>query len=302
VAALVAGTLGAAGCAGTALPGGANAPAPSPTPPPKVLIISVDGLRPDALAFGGAAQMMALQSRGTTAAAARTIMPSLTLPSHTSMLSGYAPSVHGVTWNEWDPTRPALVPSIFARARQAGRRTVMVAGKTKFHSFDERGALDVFVQASGNVAVANEAVVQIAAGFDLMFVHLPDVDLTGHGKGWMSPDYLAQVGDADRAVGRILAAIPEGTTVILTADHGGHDNTHGFDQPSDMSIPWVIAGPDVIAGQTLPATTRVSTMDTAATALYVLGLTLPADAGGRPVAAAFRKRTSSAPAVVQPAA
>ena len=60
-----------------------------------------------------------------------------------------------------------------------------------------------------------------------MFVHLPQTDLAGHSQGWMSSAYLDAVAGADRAVGRVLAALPAGTTVIVTADHGGHDWTHG---------------------------------------------------------------------------
>ena len=33
---------------------------------------------------------------------------------------------------------------------------------------------------------------------------------------------------------------PEDTVVIITSDHGGHDNTHHSDQEEDMTIPLVI--------------------------------------------------------------
>jgi arylsulfatase A-like enzyme len=274
---------------GPPLPASPTAPVPTPTPTPaaaKVLILSVDGLRPDALDEEGVSSIPALMARGATAQAATTIVPSLTLPAHTSMLTGYAPAAHGVLWNDWRPDAPAAVPSIFLIARRAGFRTVLVAGKQKFRSFDAPGCLDAFAVRTGDVAVANEAVVQMAAGFDLMLVHLPDVDAVGHLSGWLSPAYLEQVAETDRALGRILLALPAGTTVILTADHGGHGKTHGLDQPSDMSIPWIVAGPGVAQGSILAV--RVTTMDTAATALHVLGLRLPTGASGRPVLEAFR--------------
>lgn len=287
------------GCGGSSIPSGPTAPtaqsvpSPSPTPalPPRVLVLSVDGLRPEGLELEGASNIAALMARGTAALGARTIFPSLTLPSHTSMLTGYAPSAHGVVWNDWYPDRHLTVPTMFLIARRAGFRTTLVAGKEKFHEFDEPGCLDTFLLRSGDVAVANEAAVQALAGFDLMFVHMPDVDRVGHRSGWLSPEYDEQVVETDRAVGRVLAALPRGTTVILTADHGGHDRTHGLDQPSDMSIPWIIAGPGVMEGGVLPSSVKVSTMDTAATALHVLGLQLPAGASGRPVLAAFRSHS-----------
>jgi len=61
-------------------------------------------------------------------------------------------------------------------------------------------------------------------------------------------------------------------------------------------VPWIIAGPGVIPGGVVKQ--AVTTMDTAATALHVLGLQLPADASGRTVLGAFRSSQS----VVRPAA
>ena len=38
--------------------------------------------------------------------------------------------------------------------------------------------------------VVNEAITEMAVGFDLLFVHLPQVDQVGHFSGWMSPEYM----------------------------------------------------------------------------------------------------------------
>jgi arylsulfatase A-like enzyme len=85
-------------------------------------------------------------------------------------------------------------------------------------------------------------------------------------------------------VGRVLAVLPEGTTVIVTADHGGHDWNHGTTQAADMRIPWVAAGPHIRAHV---LTRSIVTTDTAATAAWVLGLSLSGGATGRPVLEAF---------------
>ena len=37
----------------------------------------------------------------------------------------------------------------------------------------------------------------------------------------------------------------------FTADHGGHDRTHGTDSPEDMTIPFIIKGKDFKAGEKL---------------------------------------------------
>jgi phosphopentomutase len=120
---------------------------------------------------------------------------------------------------------------------------------------------------------------------DLLFVHLPDVDLTGHRTGWMSDSYLTAVRRADLAVGRIVSLLPADTTVILTADHGGHLTDHGSSQASDTTIPWIIAGPRITPGRQLSSGIR--TVDTAATAAYILGFPPQPAAAGRPVLEAF---------------
>lgn len=271
-------------------------PAPSaPASPPaaKVVVISIDGLRPDAVRQPDTPNILALLQRGASTRQAQTILPSVTLASHASMLSGYNPVTHGITWDDYQPQRGTIgVPTVFTYAHAAGLRTVMVVGKNKLAHLDAPGTVDTYVCAEGGDGdVANQAVAVARGGFDLMFVHLPDVDLTGHAKGWMSPAYLAQVATTDQIVGRILGALPAQTTVVLTADHGGHANNHGINVPEDMTIPWAIAGPGVTKGLSL--STAVKTTDTAATAAYVLGFRLGADVVGRPVLEAFQAGTRS---------
>jgi phosphopentomutase len=162
----------------------------------------------------------------------------------------------------------------------------MVTGKEKFDHLSPPGTTDVYVfVTNGDQAVADEAIAQAAAGFDLMLVHFPNMDYFGHLEGWMSDLYLRQLPRTDQAIGRLLDALPPETTVILTADHGGHDDLHGSSQPVDTTIPWLLAGPGIAPGQTL--TEPVSVMDTAATAAWVLGLSFPEAVDGRVVREAF---------------
>jgi len=268
----------------------AAVPSPSSTPfPRQVVIVSIDGLRPDALLKSDTANIQALAARGAYTWEARTIMPSNTLPSHVSMLTAYPPEVHRILWDEYLPVRGRLtVPTLFTAVRAAGMRSVMVVGKNKFDYFKDTGAVDVYtVAAGGDDDVAARAAAEAESGFNVMFVHLPEVDLSGHSKNWMSPAYLDRVVHADQAVGRLLSALPWWTTVILTADHGGGSraNNHGSDTACDMTIPWVVSGPGTLRGYRL--STAVHTTDTAATAAYVLGVDLPAGVTGEPVTEAF---------------
>ncbi len=104
----------------------------------------------------------------------------------------------------------------------------------------------------------------------------------------MSEPYLAAVRRADLAVGRIVSSLPHDTTVILSADHGGHLAQHGSSDALDMTIPWIVAGPKVARGRALSSAIR--TVDTAATAAFVLGVPFQPTAAGRPVLEAFVSR------------
>jgi len=278
-----------AGCGGPpSLPTAAPTPTPTPTLSPKVVIVSVDGLRPDAFDETTVPNLLGLTRRGAYTWKAQTVFPSTTLPAHASMLTGVLPSVHGITWDDYTPEKGnSAVPTVFALARTAGLRTVLVAGKEKFKHLDVAGTVDAFVLTTrGDADVANEAIVQVQAGFDLMFVHFPDTDLAGHASGWLSPAYMATLTAADAAIGRLLQALPSETTIIVSSDHGGHGATHGSSDAVDMTIPWIVAGPRVTAvGKEL--TTSVRTVDTTVTALYLLGVTAPASAAGAVVKEAF---------------
>jgi arylsulfatase A-like enzyme len=273
VAAATFGACGGGASSPTAVPTPVAA-IPTPPPIPKVVVISIDGLRADALAQAQAPEIRKLMARGVYTMRARTILPAMTLPAHTSMLTGLEPGVHKILWDDFRPDKGTIdKPTIFTIAHAAGKRTVAVVGKEKFKTLNVPGSIDSFAVVATDAEIANLAIVEAGVGFDLMFVHLPDVDLTGHSLTWMSPAYMAAVEAADTAVGRIVASLPPNTTVIVTADHGGRDKTHGSDIAEDTTVPWVAAGGKVPARGEMVG--RVNEVDTAATALAVLGLRLP---------------------------
>jgi arylsulfatase A-like enzyme len=67
------------------------------------------------------------------------------------------------------------------------------------------------------------------------------------------------------------------TAILISADHGGHERTHGTDVAEDLHIPWIVAGPGVPAGERIEK--PVSLCDLPATAADLLGLDIPADWG-----------------------
>ncbi len=284
-------------------------PPPAPAPPElapatgaitdHVMVVSLDGLRPDAIAKADAPTLQRLITEGTAALVAQTILPSTTLPSHTSMLTGLEPSKHGVTWNsaEIDPWGTVEVETVFEIVRAHGFRTAAFVAKSKMHYLLRKGSLDY--TSGPRRSAGNWRAARIVADLErylvqhrpsLVFVHLGEPDYAGHASGWMSPAYDRAVAEADLGLARILAAAdqafgPEGYTLIVTADHGGHNRVHGTADPADLAIPWIVWGRGVRAGTTLADTVR--TMDTAATVLWLLGIPVPKTWSGVARVAAF---------------
>lgn len=230
---------------------------------------------------------------------ARTTAVSVTLPSHTSMMTGVSPNRHQVEWNRALPFREPqypMTPTLFEVAKRHGYTTAVVSGKDKFVIFDRPGALDWrFIPDKGLVQtpeVTDEAIAIIRDHQpDVMLVHLPDVDTIGHLIGWATPKQMKAIEEADRSIGRLLAALDEmnltdSTLVIVTADHGGAGRTHGPDDARSRHIPWIAAGPGLVRGVDLTIYSKlvVNTEDTFATTCWLLGIPPSvADLDGKPV-------------------
>lgn len=268
-----------------------------------VVVISIDGLRPDAISKFGARTLQQLMVGGTFSLHAQTILPSKTLPSHTSMLTGVDADRHGITWNsdQTDEHGHVDVPTVFGIAKADGFRTAAFFSKPKFHHLEAPNTLDYVRSPKGGLMDyrwnADRTVAEVeryleskAPAPNMMFVHIGEPDYAGHLWGWMSSTYGAAVLQADWAVSEILDEAEEkfgrgNFTVIVTADHGGHGKNHGSSDPRDTTIPWIAWGKGVEKGAALPL--HIKTMDTAATALWLLGVNAPAGMEGNAVALAF---------------
>lgn len=259
-----------------------------------VVIITIDGLRPDALLAADAPTLDSLILAGSYSPNAQTVKISETLPSHASMVTGVIPERHTILWGVPYIGWPGLNGStIFSLAHDAGLSTAMVFGKDKLHYLILPNSVDqCFGSDTHDTEVKDNAVKIIQTGLpNLLFVHFPDVDRVGHGYGWMSPNQLMSITFVDNLIGELMLEFKNGgylesTLVIVTSDHGGHGFRHGDDSPIDRTIPWLAVGPGVKPGVTLGS--NVNTYDTAATALYALDLPVPADWDGKPVTEIFQ--------------
>lgn len=277
-----------------------------------VFIISIDGGKPAVIAESEAPTLKKIAAEGAVTWQASTIDPSITLPSHTSMLTGVGPDKHQVLWNGYTPIKGFVrVPTVFSLLKAADPQAVdgMFVGKVKFRHLWLKDSLDVFdfggPQTRDPVAgtpeiekdkkpsqlVAKQAAAWIKEKKPrLTFIHFADVDTAGHKSGWGSPEQKEALKVTDQALLQVWKAIKEAgiadtSVMLISADHGGHDKTHGLNIPDDMLIPWVAWGKGVRKNFTITA--PVTTYDTAATALWLLDVPLPAEFDGKPVTSAF---------------
>ncbi len=123
-----------------ALIGGAAA-VNSQAPPPRLLMISVDGLMPRSYTTSAPASIpniRALMARGSWASGVQGVLPSVTYPSHTTLITGVPPRDHGILdngvfdpegrgRNAWmDFAGDIKVPTLVGAAMSAGLRTAVV--------------------------------------------------------------------------------------------------------------------------------------------------------------------------------
>ncbi len=266
-----------------------------------VIIVSVDGLRPDAISAQNSPVIETLKKNGVWANHAQTIMPSVTLPSHTSMLTGRSVEVHKVTWNDYDESKKdaVKVPTCLEVASRQGLSTAMFVGKEKFKHLQSSNGAVYFAWPASDAPGITKAVLAYESQNGLprlTFIHYPDTDVAGHRYGWMSSAYLAALKKIDNSLAELVAlvqnkAYQENTVIILTADHGGKGKTHGRDIPDDMQIPWLASGGSIQAGQIYEK--PIVTYDTAATALFLLDVAVPSEWNGKALRLPMKNKTEN---------
>ena len=281
-------------------------------PSPKVLLIGIDGVRPDVLAEVATPNMDALAASGWYTAEARTTTPSVSGPSWSSMLTGVWPEKHGVTDNTFAGRDYATWPGFLSRAeRERPELSTFAAldwlplaelpegGPVVPATVDERAVFDGYdhgwAEADGMLTAS--AVRHLGeADPDAMFVYLGNPDETSHRNGSIGREYRDAIALADRHVGMLVDALRarpgfagEDWLVLISTDHGRReDGGHGGDSPEEMTI-FILAsglgsgGAGITADWPPPGPAYI--VDIAATALDHLGFEIDPAWGldGRPL-------------------
>lgn len=248
----------------------------------RAILVMLDGCRPDAIAQADAPNIQALQTTGAATGSGQSIMPSITLPCHTSIFYSLPPSVHGIDSNTWREL-PVACPSLIDVVAQTGYDTAAFYTWEPLRDMAAPGSVDVVAHRSLSWRHFDELTELIpdtivAKRPTFSFVYLEATDALGHLYGWMSRGYLYALERADEAVGKLVRSLDaanllEDTLLVIMADHGGHGRGHGTDSPEDMTVPIIFAGAGIRAGHAIQE--QVTLMDVAPTILAALDIPRP---------------------------
>jgi predicted AlkP superfamily pyrophosphatase or phosphodiesterase len=270
-----------------------------------VVVFGVDGLSARAVDQTHTPNMWKLMERGSWTLRARAILPTVSSPNWSALIMGAGPDFTGVTSNEWQPDKFEIAPfchdganhppTIFGLIRKAkpAAKTALFTDWADFvRLLEPLVASKVVSQPADAGEVVRQAVQYLIEDRPtLLFIHVDNVDHAGHQVGWFSSGYFQAVRDADHALGLVLAGIEKAglraeSTVLVVADHGGHDTKHGAMQQSDIQVPWIAAGPGIPANREIMA--PISVVQTAPTIAAWLGIQAAECWVGRPVTAVTR--------------
>ncbi|MGD9646591.1 MAG: alkaline phosphatase family protein [Pirellulales bacterium] len=278
----------------SAEPAASSSSAPAPREK-KVLLLGIDGCRPDALLAADAPHLDALIDDGVFLDHTQTGADTVSGPGWSSMLTGVWADKHGVHDNSFKGRNYQEFPHFFARLKEA-RPDAFCASIVHWQpiALFIVSKADVSLLPGDDAKVADLAIKQLAEkDLDVLFLHFDDVDKAGHAKGFHPsvPEYIAAIEGVDAHVGRVLSALrsrpnyaQEDWLVIVSTDHGGKGTGHsdGAEVPEIRTMFIVVSGS--AAAREAPAEPTYI-VDVAATALTHLGVELKPEwkLDGRPV-------------------
>lgn len=242
----------------------------------KLILISIDGVRPDGLEKCGNPYVNELKKICAYTLNGESVNPTITFPCHFSMAHSVTPQRHGILSNTYVPqVRP--VTGVFEVISQNNGRCAFVYGWEQLRDIAPPGVLNyatyigIREKESVDTILTDECIKIIKAEkTDFTFLYLGDTDEKGgHDAGWMSDEYLRRISIAIDNVKRIIEVFGEEYSIIIMSDHGGHDRTHGTLSKEDMTIPFFFYGKDFVAGEIKD---KVTLLDIAPTIVKVLGI------------------------------
>ena len=250
----------------------------------KTVLILVDGMRPDSLVNIEKAKKIICESAYSMTA--ETVYPSVTLPCHISLFHSVTPERHGTTTNTYMPqVRP--INGLCEVLKKADRKCAIFYNWEEIRDVSRPNSLVHSCFYAGRILTYKKAGEMLTDALikyltendaDFSFLYFGDPDMQGHNHGWMTDEYFEAIKSSWDNIDRIINSLGDEFTYIITADHGGHDRTHGSDSPEDMIIPVIIKGKDFKKGE---ISDKISIMDIAPTIAKLNGVQPDSDWEGK---------------------
>lgn len=224
----------------------------APTQRPLLILISIDGFRPDYLDRGLTPRLLLLAQDGVRAEM-RPSFPSLTFPNHYTLVTGLRPDRHGIVNNQMeDPGHPGVVFTLRDRAvntepywwedatplwvsaeRQGVRTATMFWPGSEVSIHGARPSDWVIF----DQLMPSSARVDTVLGWldrpsperpQLVTLYFDIVDTAGHRFGPESAEQNAALQEVDAAIGRLLDGLvargmDQNVNIVVVSDHGMTD-------------------------------------------------------------------------------
>lgn len=242
----------------------------------KVILISVDGMRPDGFLACKNPYIHQMMQQSFYTLNGRTVFPSVTLPCHMSLFHSVPPQRHGITTNLYLPMARPL-NGLFEQLKNAKKTCAMyynwepLRDVSRPESLRYAEYLHAYSAESTDTLLTDSALARIQASKpDFVFLYMVETDEKGgHNHGWMTEGYLQRISIAVDNIRRVIEAYGQEYDILVTADHGGHDRMHGTPEPEDMTIPMFYFGEEFPSGTCF---TGGSILDIAPTITHILGV------------------------------
>lgn len=231
----------------------------------KVLMIGIDGCRPDALVAANTPNLDALMANGTFSLDALNTGITISGPGWASLLTGVWPEKHGVTNNSFAGEDFASYPHLFQRIEEydSALNTVSIVQWHPINNEIAEGVADVVINVDDHTDFVETAAVEHMTNEnpDALFLHFDDVDHAGHSNGFSPdvPNYISAIETVDAGIGGVLQALynrptysQERWAIIVSTDHGGLGFSHGGNSIEERDIFIIVSG-DGIANEEIVA-------------------------------------------------
>lgn len=252
----------------------------------RVVFILVDALRDDTSHNSDVMPYLnELRAQGAWATS-HSRPPSYSAPGYSVLNIGAWPALSdGPALNlEYDEIPAWTQDNLFSASHRAGLKTA-ISAYNWFEKLIPQADVDASFYTVGEDDAADRAVVDAAIpwlasdDYQLIFVHLDQVDYAGHHEGGpQDPRWDAAATRVDNYIREIVSLVDLGQdTVFITSDHGQIDaGGHGGQDAIVLIEPFVLVGAGVQSGE-YPDTQMV---DIAPTLAVLLGANIPATSQG----------------------